>query len=86
MAVTELIKKAVSDDALALLHSIMLDPAFNDFYLVGGTALALQIGHKISVDIDLFTIESFNVQQISDASAMFTRQKKLKWKETLFEP
>jgi predicted nucleotidyltransferase component of viral defense system len=27
---------------------------FNDFVLVGGTALALQIGHRISVDIDLF--------------------------------
>ncbi len=27
---------------------------FPDFYLVGGTALALQIGHRISVDFDLF--------------------------------
>jgi len=29
----------------------------NDFYLAGGTALALQIGHRISVDLDFF---SFN--------------------------
>jgi hypothetical protein len=28
--------------------------AFRDFYLAGGTALALQIGHRISVDFDLF--------------------------------
>jgi predicted nucleotidyltransferase component of viral defense system len=28
---------------------------FNDFYLAGGTALALQIGHRISVDFDLFS-------------------------------
>lgn len=27
---------------------------FPNFYLVGGTALALQIGHRISVDFDLF--------------------------------
>ncbi|WP_255584522.1 nucleotidyl transferase AbiEii/AbiGii toxin family protein [Zunongwangia sp. SCSIO 43204] len=27
---------------------------FKDFRLVGGTALSLQIGHRISVDIDLF--------------------------------
>jgi len=27
---------------------------FNDFYLVGGTALALQIGHRVSVDFDMF--------------------------------
>jgi len=65
MAVTELIKKAVSDDVLALLHKIMLDPAFDDFYLVGGTALALQIGHRISIDIDLFTGKVFDAAQIS---------------------
>lgn len=28
---------------------------FPDFYLVGGTALALQIGHRISIDFDLFS-------------------------------
>lgn len=27
---------------------------FSGYYLVGGTALALQIGHRISVDFDLF--------------------------------
>lgn len=30
-------------------------PIPSGFYLVGGTALALQIGHRISVDFDLFT-------------------------------
>jgi hypothetical protein len=28
---------------------------FRNFYLVGGTALALQIGHRLSVDFDLFS-------------------------------
>lgn len=28
---------------------------FHEYYLVGGTALALQIGHRISVDFDLFS-------------------------------
>src|SRR6056297_2880899 len=28
---------------------------FEDFYLAGGTGLALQIGHRISEDFDLFT-------------------------------
>ena len=28
---------------------------FNGFYLAGGTALALQIGHRLSVDFDWFT-------------------------------
>ena len=30
---------------------------FKDFYLVGGTSLALQIGHRVSVDFDLFSRE-----------------------------
>lgn len=30
---------------------------FKDFYLVGGTALALQIGHRLSVDFDFFSYE-----------------------------
>lgn len=37
------------------LRRIMSCQAFDDFFLVGGTALSLQIGHRISVDIDLFT-------------------------------
>lgn len=28
---------------------------FKEFYLVGDTALALQIGHRVSVDFDMFT-------------------------------
>lgn len=31
-----------------------------DFYLVGGTALALQYGHRRSIDFDLFTPDPFN--------------------------
>jgi hypothetical protein len=30
---------------------------FSGFYLAGGTALALQIGHRLSVDFDLFRDE-----------------------------
>lgn len=37
------------------LLRLMRNKAFNDFYLVGGPALSLQLGHRISVDIDLFT-------------------------------
>jgi hypothetical protein len=39
----------------------------NDFRLVGGTSLSLQLGHRLSVDIDLFTDASYgsvNFEQI----------------------
>ncbi len=34
--------------------------AFKTFRLVGGTSLSLQIGHRISVDIDLFTDAAYD--------------------------
>jgi hypothetical protein len=36
------------------------------FYLVGGTAIALQIGHRSSIDFDLFRKESLNQKAIFD--------------------
>jgi hypothetical protein len=39
-------------------------PELQDFFLVGGTALALQIGHRISLDIDLFTQQDFDAQKL----------------------
>ncbi|GAB1358962.1 hypothetical protein MASR1M31_07410 [Porphyromonadaceae bacterium] len=45
--VTPLLKK--------VLDEIMANPIFEPFYLVGGTSLSLRLGHRVSVDIDLFT-------------------------------
>lgn len=36
----------------------------NDFYLAGGTALALQIGHRVSVDFDFFTSAQFKNEEL----------------------
>jgi hypothetical protein len=42
----------------------------DNFLLVGGTALALQLGHRQSIDIDLFSTESFDeeilIQQLAE--------------------
>jgi len=39
-------------------------PEMNDFYLVGGTALALYYGHRLSVDIDLFSTTEFTNESL----------------------
>ncbi|GHU67923.1 hypothetical protein FACS189413_03640 [Bacteroidia bacterium] len=39
-------------------------PELQSFNLVGGTALALKYGHRISIDLDLFTTEDFEHQPI----------------------
>lgn len=36
----------------------------NEYYLAGGTALALQIGHRDSVDFDFFKQEQFDVEEM----------------------
>ncbi len=50
--------KTIRPDTLELLKRLMAEPLFAKTRLVGGTALALQFGHRSSVDLDLFgTIE-----------------------------
>jgi len=39
----------------AILRQLMREPLFDSFRLVGGTGLSLQMGHRLSVDLDLFT-------------------------------
>jgi predicted nucleotidyltransferase component of viral defense system len=45
---------------LDLIKELFTDDQFNNFLLVGGTALSLQIGHRISIDIDLFCDKPFD--------------------------
>ncbi len=47
-----------------LLHQIQQDAFFEDFFLVGGTALALQINHRLSIDLDFFSMRPFENQRI----------------------
>jgi hypothetical protein len=49
---------------LGLLRKLMLDPLLGQFVLVGGTALSLQIGHRKSVDLDMFTSLDFQASEI----------------------
>lgn len=39
-----------------ILLTLMSAEVFAPFRLVGGTALSLQLGHRMSIDIDLFTV------------------------------
>jgi hypothetical protein len=54
----------VSKPLLNLLKDLQKDSVFKDYFLVGGTALSLQIGHRVSVDIDLFTNNELNKDEI----------------------
>jgi len=56
--------EAVDDSALELLRSLQSKEYLKGFYLVGGTALALYLGHRKSMDIDLFSNFGFDVTQM----------------------
>lgn len=47
-----------------VLTTLMDIPALQYFRLVGGTALALQLGHRVSVDLDLFTDRSTDFEEL----------------------
>ena len=47
--------EAVPPGAVEVLKLLMPLPSLSDYYLVGGTSFALRFGHRLSVDLDLFT-------------------------------
>ncbi|MEO0787768.1 MAG: nucleotidyl transferase AbiEii/AbiGii toxin family protein [Bacteroidota bacterium] len=56
----------IEPDTLELLKAIQSDKALAKFLLVGGTALALQIGHRKSIDLDFFSTEQIDLAPIPD--------------------
>jgi hypothetical protein len=52
--------QTVVPELLELLKKLMKEELFKQFFLVGGTALSLQIGHRNSIDIDLFGNSEIN--------------------------
>jgi len=55
------ISEETSDDLAILGKSSLLEK----FYLAGGTAAALRLGHRLSFDLDFFTIFSFDQTSLS---------------------
>lgn len=58
--------ESVAPHTLGLLKGLSGLPALNGFCLVGGTALALQIGHRMSVDLDFFTFAGYDTEIVID--------------------
>jgi len=57
-------KETVEPGTLELLKYLQSEPLLSSFNLVGGTALALRIGHRKSVDLDLFTRDEFDLDTL----------------------
>ena len=54
----------IDPKTLQLIQQLQSLPELKNFFLVGGTALALQLGHRNSIDIDLFVQNGFSDDDI----------------------
>lgn len=54
----------LSQNAAATLALLGKSSILKDAYLAGGTACALQLGHRISLDLDFFTEKEFDTEVI----------------------
>ncbi len=53
-------KNTIDNNTFKLLQKLQEKEYLHNFILVSGTALALQLGHRKSIDIDLFNQNDFN--------------------------
>lgn len=56
--------EAIDPATLELIKSLQGKNYLDGFYLVGGTALAMYSGHRLSIDIDLFSNFSFDTAEL----------------------
>jgi predicted nucleotidyltransferase component of viral defense system len=55
-----LYRETVEESTFHLLDELMNFKPLREYSLVGGTALSLQLGHRISEDLDLFILKNFD--------------------------
>lgn len=56
--------QVIDQKNLKIFKLLSQNKLFKDFYLAGGTALALQLGHRQSIDLDWFCAQEFSLVQI----------------------
>lgn len=56
--------KTLLPDTLRALQLVSSIPEIKESYLAGGTALALRLGHRLSVDLDFFTKKEFDEEKV----------------------
>ncbi|MBI5358581.1 nucleotidyl transferase AbiEii/AbiGii toxin family protein [Candidatus Amesbacteria bacterium] len=63
--------KAILPDTLRAIQLVSKIPIIQNAYLAGGTALTLQLGHRISIDLDFFTPEAFDEKILASSLGEF---------------
>lgn len=78
-------EKVLRPDTVNAIKIVSESAAIKQAYLAGGTALALHLGHRISVDLDFFTQNSFDEQTLNLELSQFPQYKenRLAWQTVL---
>lgn len=58
-------QKGLSKPTHANLELLAKLPTMQDFYLAGGTSIALHLGHRLSFDLDFFTTQTFSSEKLA---------------------
>lgn len=61
----------VASGTLGLLGRLQAEPLLCSTRLVGGTALSLQIGHRVSDDLDLFSVAPLDGMAVQRITGLF---------------
>ncbi len=64
-------QEIVNKKTKSLLEKLRKEKILKDFYLAGGTALALQCWHRKSIDLDWFTQKNFNTDKLKRKLSQF---------------
>ena len=77
--------ETVEPGTFSILRELMEVPALSGFSLVGGTALSLLYGHRVSVDLDLFSNKPFeNIEVIQALKDFFKDRLAIEEKQPRF--
>lgn len=77
--------KTVLPDTLRAIKLVSRLSAIKKAYLAGGTALALQLGHRISVDLDFFTQEEIDENVVASSLSQLSEftESQREWRTVL---
>jgi hypothetical protein len=68
--VSELHEEVLAERTRTMFECLGRQTSMSTFYLAGGTAVALHLGHRISEDLDLFTERPWSFETIAPALAV----------------
>lgn len=78
-------KSTVKQETLVLLEALMSLDILKPYFLAGGTALALQLGHRISYDLDFFGKLKVDYRDLTDTLKQLGSMKMIHSEDQAFQ-